>query len=157
MEKMNFFDKSSEATILKDKSDLAQKLNGRVEPAFGIDLGTTNSAISVIINNNKPEPIILTSGKKTMPSCVLWNGSKQGFIVGEEAYKRINEVEHCVYSIKRKMQDPNYTRTFSYGGESITMTPAEISAEILKALVQQTGGMYGEIKDVIRQYVEVIS
>ena len=84
MEKMNFFDKSSEATILKDKSDLAQKLNGRVEPAFGIDLGTTNSAISVIINNNKPEPIILTSGKKTMPSCVLWNGSKQGFIVGEE-------------------------------------------------------------------------
>ena len=77
MEKMNFFDKSSEATILKDKSDLAQKLNGRVEPAFGIDLGTTNSAISVIINNNKPEPIILTSGKKTMPSCVLWNGSKQ--------------------------------------------------------------------------------
>lgn len=96
MEKMNFFDKSSEAPILKNKSDLAQKLNGRVEPAFGIDLGTTNSAISVIINNNKPEPIILTSGKKTMPSCVLWNGSKQGFIVGEEAYKRINEVEHCV-------------------------------------------------------------
>lgn len=149
MEKMNFFDKSSETPIIKDKSDLAQKLNGRVEPAFGIDLGTTNSAISVIINNNKPEPIILTSGKKTMPSCVLWNGSKQGFIVGEEAYKRINEVEHCVYSIKRKMQDPNYTRTFSYGGESITMTPAEISAEILKALVQQTGGMYGKIKDVI--------
>ena len=149
MEKMNFFNKSSETPVFKDKSDLAQKLNGRVEPAFGIDLGTTNSAISVIINNNKPEPIILTSGKKTMPSCVLWNGSKQGFIVGEEAYKRINEVEHCVYSIKRKMQDPNYTRTFSYGGESITMTPAEISAEILKALVQQTGGMYGEIKDVI--------
>lgn len=63
MEKMNFFDKSSETPILKDKSDLAQKLNGRVKPAFGIDLGTTNSAISVIINNNKPEPIILTSGK----------------------------------------------------------------------------------------------
>ena len=55
MEKMNFFDKSSETPILKNKSDLAQKLNGRVEPAFGIDLGTTNSAISVIINNNKPE------------------------------------------------------------------------------------------------------
>ena len=95
MEKMNFFDKSSETPIIKDKSDLAQKLNGRVEPAFGIDLGTTNSAISVIINNNKPEPIILTSGKKTMPSCVLWNGSKQGFIVGEEAYKRTTDRETC--------------------------------------------------------------
>lgn len=140
MEQMNLFD---------NKSGLAKILNGRVEPAFGIDLGTTNSAISVIINNNKPEPIVLTSGKKTMPSCVLWNGSKQGFIVGEEAYRRIDEVEHCVYSIKRHMEDPNYTRTFSYGGEEITMTPAEISAEILKALVKQTKGMYGEINDVI--------
>ena len=140
MEQMNLFD---------NKSGLAKVLNGRVEPAFGIDLGTTNSAISVIINNNKPEPIVLTSGKKTMPSCVLWNGSKQGFIVGEEAYRRIDEVEHCVYSIKRHMEDPNYTRTFSYGGEEITMTPAEISAEILKALVKQTKGMYGEINDVI--------
>ncbi len=100
MEQMNLFD---------NKSGLAKVLNGRVEPAFGIDLGTTNSAISVIINNNKPEPIVLTSGKKTMPSCVLWNGSKQGFIVGEEAYRRIDEVEHCVYSIKRHMEDPNYT------------------------------------------------
>ena len=140
MEQMNLFD---------NKSGLAKKLQNRVEPAFGIDLGTTNSAISVIINNNKPEPIVLTSGKKTMPSCVLWNGNKQGFVVGEEAYKRINEVNHCVYSIKRHMEDPNYIRTFSYGGEEITMTPAEISAEILKALVKQTGGMYGEIHDVI--------
>lgn len=140
MEQMNLFD---------NKSTLAKTLKCRVEPAFGIDLGTTNSAISVIINNNKPEPIVLTSGKKTMPSCVLWNGSKQGFVVGEEAYRRIDEVEHCVYSIKRHMEDPNYTRTFSYGGEEITMTPAEISAEILKALVKQTGGMYGEIHDVI--------
>ena len=45
MEQMNLFD---------NKSGLAKILNGRVEPAFGIDLGTTNSAISVIINNNKP-------------------------------------------------------------------------------------------------------
>ena len=149
MENMNFFDKPSKASVIMDKSDLAKKLQNRVEPAFGIDLGTTNSAISVIINNNKPEPIVLTSGKKTMPSCVLWNGNKQGFVVGEEAYKRINEVNHCVYSIKRHMEDPNYIRTFSYGGEEITMTPAEISAEILKALVKQTGGMYGEIHDVI--------
>ena len=80
MEKMNFFDKSSEATILKDKSDIAQKLNGRVEPAFGIDLGTTNSAISVIINNNKPEPIILTSGK-------TWNT----IVSGIDETKRIQE------------------------------------------------------------------
>lgn len=142
MEQMNLFG------ALKN-NDLAKKLKDRVEPAFGIDLGTTNSAISVIITNSKPEPIVLTSGKKTMPSCVMWNGSKQGFVVGEEAYMKIDEVEHCVYSIKSHMEDPNYKRTFTYEGESITMTPAEISAEILKALVQQTNGMYGEIHDVI--------
>lgn len=128
---------------------LKDKLAGRVEPAFGIDLGTTNSAISCIINMNKPDPIQLISGKNTMPSCVMWNGSEEGFIVGEEAYARVDEVEHCVYSIKRHMQDKNYRRAFTYNGESIVMSPAEISAEILKALVKQTNGMYGEIHDVV--------
>ena len=153
MNKMDFFGNddniSTDDNCLINKDDLAQKLNGRVHPAFGIDLGTTNSAISVIISMDKPEPIELVSGKKTMPSCVLWNGYKEGFVVGEEAYRRIDEVEHCVYSIKRHMQDPNYTHTFIHNGEEITMTPAEISAEILKALVNQTNGMYGEIKDVV--------
>lgn len=140
MDKMNLFGVQPE---------LKNKLKDRVEPAFGIDLGTTNSAISCIINMNKPEPIRLVSGKYTMPSCVMWNGSQNGFIVGEEAYARIDEVEHVVYSIKRHMQDKNYKRTFTYNGESITMSPAEISAEILKGLIKQTNGMYGEIHDVV--------
>lgn len=69
------------------------------------------------------------------------------------------DVEECLLQLQdsithstkatRSEKDRKALKTFSYGGESITMTPAEISAEILKALVQQTGGMYGEIKDVI--------
>lgn len=150
MNKMDFFSSDSvNKDYLTSKEELDQKLKGRIRPAFGIDLGTTNSAISVIISMQKPEPIQLISGKKTMPSCVLWNGHEEGFIVGEEAYSRIDETEHCVYSIKRYMQDPNYVYTFRHNGEEITMTPAEISAEILKALVKQTNGMYGDIEDVV--------
>lgn len=150
MNKMDFFSSDSvNKDYLTSKEELDKKLKGRIRPAFGIDLGTTNSAISVIISMQKPEPIQLISGKKTMPSCVLWNGHEEGFIVGEEAYSRIDETEHCVYSIKRYMQDPNYVYTFRHNGEEITMTPAEISAEILKALVKQTNGMYGDIEDVV--------
>lgn len=141
MEEMKIF--GSEVEIRKELVDRKLSL------AFGIDLGTTNSAISVIANNKNPEVIPLISGKNTMPSCVLWNGKDGGFVVGEEAYDRINEVDHCVYSIKRHMQDSKYHHTFRWDGEELTMTPAEISAEILKALVQQTEGFYGEIKDVV--------
>ena len=52
--------------------------------AFGIDLGTTNSAISVVTSGVKPE-IISCGDKNTIPSCVMWNGG-DNFIVGEEAY-----------------------------------------------------------------------
>lgn len=38
-------------------------------PVFGIDLGTTNSAISVIQSGDHPVAITLEDGKKTIRSC----------------------------------------------------------------------------------------
>lgn len=116
-------------------------------PVFGIDLGTTNSAISVIQSGDHPVAITLEDGKKTMPSCVMWKGGK--FIVGEEAYEN-RHLTNVVYSVKRHMEDVNATVTFrETNTKQLEMTPAEVSAEILKGLVEKTGGMYGEIKDVV--------
>lgn len=127
--------------------DVFGKTNGR--PAFGIDLGTTNSAISVCTVNEFVETIPLNgTSRKTMPSCVQWNGVPGEFVVGLEAYKN-RAKKNVVYSVKTLMQDPNATVTFEYGDKKLTMTPAEVSAEILKGLVRQTDGVYGDIKDVV--------
>lgn len=125
-------------------------------PVFGIDLGTTNSAISVVSQGNTPVTIKLRSGKYTMPSCVMWKDDK--FIVGDEAYACRGQANVC-YSIKRKMSEPTYLMdgslnekacfTFVDGEKQLTMSATEISAEILKGLVEQTDGMYGDIKDVV--------
>lgn len=116
-------------------------------PVFGIDLGTTNSAISVIQSGDHPVAITLEDGKKTMPSCVMWKDGK--FIVGEKAYEN-RHLTNVVYSVKRHMEDVNATVTFrETNTKQLEMTPAEVSAEILKGLVEKTGGMYGEIKDVV--------
>lgn len=129
-------------------SDKVGKLTGLEgsSPVFGIDLGTTNSAISVVAHGDSSETIRLADGKFTMPSCVMW---KDGvFIVGREAYEHRAQ-PNVIYSVKRFMQDTGKTVTFNDAGKILTATPAEVSAEILKGLVKLTDGVYGEIKDVV--------
>ena len=114
---------------------------------FGIDLGTTNSAISVGLDSGDAQVIKLTNGKRTMPSVVMWRGG-DNFVVGQEAYDHDCD-DSVVSSVKRLMQDADATVTFKYNGQERTMTPTEVSALILKGLVEQTGRMYGEVKDVV--------
>lgn len=111
----------------------------------GIDLGTTNSAISVIKQGNRPE-IIKVANRVTMPSVVEWHHGE--FIVGMEAYNHREQPNVC-YSIKSHMQDPNYKFTFVDGNDTLTMTASEISAEILKGLIQKADKMYGNIEEAV--------
>ena len=117
-----------------------------IKPVFGIDLGTTNSAISVVKEGNRPENIAV-DGKMTMPSCVMWKDGE--FIVGEEAYEH-RELSNVIYSVKRFMQTPDKEVEFAQSSSKrLKMTPAEVSAEILKGLVKKVNGVYGDIKDVV--------
>lgn len=116
-------------------------------PAFGIDLGTTNSCIAIVGNKGVPKAIRLNSGKPTMPSCVMWDSDKNEFIVGKEAYEN-KAKSNVVYSVKRLMGSGEKV-TFTDKGKTLTMTPAEVSAEILKGLVSKVGSEYGTVKDVV--------
>lgn len=131
----------------EEKEALIQNLT-KGTAAFGIDLGTTNSAISVIPKGTAPLIIPLRNGKTTIPSCVLWTGEPGEFIVGVEAYEK-RYYPNCIYSVKRLMQTPDAIVTLEKDGKKLQMTPAEVSAEILKALVKETNGYYGDIKDVV--------
>lgn len=131
---------------MKDMELFGKKVKADRRP-FGIDLGTTNSAISVGLDSGDAQVIKLTNGKRTMPSVVMWKGG-DNFIVGQEAYDHDCD-DSVVSSVKRLMQDANATVTFRYNGQERTMTPTEVSSIILRGLVEQTGGMYGTVKDVV--------
>lgn len=72
-------------TAFTEATNYLEKTGVR-EAAFGIDLGTTNSAIAVVRAGTTPEIIKLSDGRSTMPSCIMWKGGDR-FVVGREAYK----------------------------------------------------------------------
>ncbi len=116
---------------------------------FGIDLGTTNSAISVYIGDTKSNICNIEDNGKmytTLPSCVMWKGG-DNWIVGREAYEN-RYLSNVCYSIKSHI-GTDYIHTFEYGNKTIKKTPTEISAIILKALCDKAAEFgYVDIKKV---------
>lgn len=119
----------------------------KAKGAFGIDLGTTNSCISVVDNNGVAKVIPLKSGGSLLPSCVLWDGNKNEFIVGKEAYKNRYKPNAC-YSVKTLMGSEEIVH-FKHGHKEITKTPVEVSSLILKALVDEIDYVYPGVEDVV--------
>ena len=115
--------------------------------SFGIDLGTTNSCISMLKQNSNVPTIIPLRDGNTIPSCVMLN--KDGsFTVGKDAYEHRFE-DSAIYSVKRYMgSDKKITLTNE--GTTVTLTPEEVSSKILKAIVEQASEFVGNdiIKDV---------
>jgi molecular chaperone DnaK len=105
---------------------------------FGIDLGTTNSAIAKIENG---KPMIVTTGRADIiPSCVaIQNGGR--FIVGDRAktiYAQEKERElrdgtepNSFIEFKREMSNPFTYKSTNLGRD---ISPEELSAEVLKTL-----------------------
>ena len=66
---------------------------------IGIDLGTTNSCVSVI-EGGTPEVIVNSEGKRTTPSIVAYKSGER--IVGDPAKRQaVTNPENTVYSVKR--------------------------------------------------------
>lgn len=90
---------------------------------LGIDLGTTNSCVS-IMEGDKPKVLETPEGKRTVPSVVAYKNGE--FIVGESAKRQMITNKDSVASIKRKMGTNEKTQL----GDK-QYTPEEISAKIL--------------------------
>lgn len=100
------------------------------DKAFGIDLGTTYSAIAYIDDDGKPVVIENREGDQTTPSVVLME-SASNFVVGKEAKNEILlHPEKTISLIKRHM---GTKAAFTFYGK--TYSPESISAIILKDLV----------------------
>ena len=115
--------------------------------SFGIDLGTTNSCISMMrAGTSVPKVIPLRNGN-TLPSCVMLNRDGT-FTVGIDAYNKRFE-KSTIYSVKRYMGSDKIIHLES-GSCCKDSTPEEVSAEILKELVIEASEYVGcdIIKDV---------
>ncbi len=94
---------------------------------IGIDLGTTNSAVSVL-EGGEAKIITNPEGNRTTPSVVSFkNGEIQ---VGEVAKRQAVTNPHTVSSIKRHIGEAGY----KVDVDGKTYTPQEISAMILQYL-----------------------
>lgn len=115
--------------------------NARHDLLMGIDLGTTNSAVAIYTTGSVPVLCPMgPNGKTTLQSCVRWDGGDK-FTVGPEAYAERFKPNVC-YSVKRIMGSGE-TITFTRdNGDKLTMTPAQISAEILKGIRRKVDECY---------------
>lgn len=135
--------------------------------AVGIDLGTTNSVISVMENGS---PVIISNleGKRTTPSCVALT-DKGERLVGESAKRSSITSKDFVFAAKRiigkKYDDPQikelkktlpYELVKSANGDCWIMfdgkptSPEQISSMILTKMKQTAESYLGEdVKDVV--------
>ncbi|QEA01898.1 molecular chaperone DnaK [Mesomycoplasma hyorhinis] len=98
------------------------------EIILGIDLGTTNSVVS-IIENGKPVVLENPNGKNTTPSVVAFKNGEE--IVGDAAKRQLETNPDAIASIKRLM---GTDKTVKANGKDYK--PEEISAKILSYLKQ---------------------
>jgi molecular chaperone DnaK len=99
--------------------------------AVGIDLGTTNSVISMLSEDNKTI-ISYTDGNgvKTYPSVVVYDKKTNAIRSGRLAFNRRGTTPEPIVSIKRHMGDDSFRAKI---GDHM-MSPDEVSAVILKDL-----------------------
>ena len=105
---------------------------------IGIDLGTTNSCVSVM-EGGKPTVITNTEGNRTTPSIVAF--TKQGErLVGDAAKRQaVTNPERTISSIKRHMGTD-----YKVDIDGKKYTPQEISAMILQKLKKDAENYLGE-------------
>lgn len=110
----------------------------RLKVEYGIDLGTTNSALARI--ENGISTILEIDNSKTVPSCVAYNrkGTPRTGITAKN--ELANPAYRCHIEFKRRMgletleNSPQHTLP---DGKGVELTPEILSSEVLKYLKQR--------------------
>ncbi|MFA9443822.1 molecular chaperone DnaK [Egicoccus sp. AB-alg6-2] len=115
--------------------------------AVGIDLGTTNSVVSVM-EGGEPTVIANAEGARTTPSVVAWSKSGE-VLVGEVAKRQaVTNADRTIRSVKRHVGTDWKTDI-----DGKNYTPQEISARILMKLKRDAESYLGD--DVTQAVITV--
>ncbi len=127
---------------------------------IGIDLGTTNSVVAIMVGR-EPKVIINEEGSLITPSVVAWD-AKGGVLVGQIAKRQaVTNAENTIFSAKRfigrKFEEvaeemkrvPYKTERASNGDSAFSirgklMSPQEVSAQVLLKLKTAAENYLGE-------------
>ncbi|MDQ0841439.1 molecular chaperone DnaK [Streptomyces sp. V1I6] len=111
--------------------------------AVGIDLGTTNSVVSVL-EGGEPTVIASTEGARTTPSVVAFAKSGE-VLVGEIAKRQaVTNVERTARSVKRHMGEAQWRFPDSGSVDGKRYTAQEISSRVLQKLKRDAEAYLGE-------------
>ena len=102
-----------------------------MEEFYGIDLGTTNSCIAIIDEDDTVTVVTNKEGLLTTPSVVAYEEDGTPFVGNAAKANMANDPDRTVAFIKREMSNANYSRKIG----NIDINPIDVSAEILKKLV----------------------
>ncbi|WP_330261280.1 molecular chaperone DnaK [Streptomyces sp. NBC_00539] len=111
--------------------------------SVGIDLGTTNSVVSVL-EGGEPTVIPNAEGARTTPSVVAF--AKGGEVLVGEVAKRqaVTNVDRTARSVKRHMGDPRWHFPEHGDIDGKRYTAQEISARVLQKLKRDAEAYLGE-------------
>lgn len=98
---------------------------------IGIDLGTTNSCVSVM-EGGRPVVLENPEGKRTTPSIVSYKNNE--IIVGDAAKRQMVTNPNTIVSIKRLMGTSNKVKVQNADGTTKELSPEQVSAQILSYL-----------------------
>ncbi|MGW0211595.1 molecular chaperone DnaK [Streptomyces sp. NPDC003233] len=109
----------------------------------GIDLGTTNSVVSVL-EGGEPTVVTNAEGARTTPSVVAFAKSGE-VLVGEVAKRQaVTNVDRTARSVKRHMGDHGWRFPEHGDVDGKRYTAQEISARVLQKLKRDAGAYLGE-------------
>ena len=102
-----------------------------MEEFYGIDLGTTNSCIAIIDEDDSVTVVTNAEGQLITPSVVAYEEDGKPYVGESAKHNMSNDPERTVSFIKREMSNENYHRKIG----NLDINPIDVSAEILKKLV----------------------
>jgi molecular chaperone DnaK len=119
----------------------------RLKIDFGIDLGTTNSAIA-LYDNGKTKMYRTDTQRDTMPSCVMV--TKKGFMVGDKAYAQLPKDKKKAFTDLAFKSNIfiEFKRTMGNSIKYKTDTGSELSSEELSSEVLKTLKSYVDDENV---------
>jgi len=112
---------------------------------IGIDLGTTNSLMSMLDDSGNSKIVHNKEGKNLTPS-VVWiqDQNKKSIKVGEEAKNVIGQEENVFFEFKRTIGSP---KRYPFFDSDVSST--ELSAFVLQKLKNDFESSHGKITDCV--------
>lgn len=107
---------------------------------YGIDLGTTYSAIARVDEYHKPVVVPTLDSENTTPSVVLFEGENESVVGVSAKAEALIQPENVVQLVKRHMGEPDW----SHESHGKSWTAAEVSSLILRKLAADAERVSGE-------------